>query len=127
MWMGFACASLLSEYPYSSSTTTRFWQRIIGAIAGSGVFYLLYLILPTSLHPLMGPLGGLCLGFCVDYRYKTAMNCFGALMLAAGIYGIQGAVILRIADTILGAILGLVVATVFHWLTKIKLRSPSAT
>lgn len=127
MWMGFACASLLSEYPYSSSTTTRFWQRIIGAIAGSGVFYLLYLILPASLHPIMGPLGGLCLGFCVDYRYKTAMNCFGALMLAAGIYGIQGAVILRIADTILGAILGLVVATVFHWLTKIKLRSPSAT
>ena len=127
MWMGFACASLLSEYPYSSSTTTRFWQRIIGVIAGSGVFYLLYLILPASLHPIMGPLGGLCLGFCVDYRYKTAMNCFGALMLAAGIYGIQGAVILRIVDTILGAILGLVVATVFHWLTKIKLRSPSAT
>lgn len=122
MWMGFAYASLLSEYPYSSSTTTRFWQRIIGVIAGSGVFYLLYLILPASLHPIMGPLGGLCLGFCVDYRYKTAMNCFGALMLAAGIYGIQGAVILRIVDTILGAILGLVVATVFHWLTKIKLR-----
>lgn len=50
----------------------------------------------------MGPLGGLCLGFCTDYRYKTAMNCFGALMLGAGIYGIQGAVILRIVDTVLG-------------------------
>ena len=54
----------------------------------------------------MGPLGGLCLGFCTDYRYKTAMNCFGALMLGTGIYGLQGAVILRIADTFLGVTFG---------------------
>lgn len=102
MWMGFACASLLSEYPYSENTVTRFWQRIVGAVAGSCAFFVLYTIMPVSLQPLMGPLGGLCLGFCTDYRYKTAMNCFGALMLGAGIYGIQGAVILRIVDTVLG-------------------------
>lgn len=83
MWMGFACASLLSEYPYSSRVSLRFWQRIQGAIAGSCAFLILYLVMPQSLRPLMGPMGGLCLGFCTDYRYKTAMNCFGALMLAA--------------------------------------------
>ncbi len=120
MWMGFACASLLSEYPYSSNTTTRFWQRILGTIAGSGAFFLLYLLTPQAFHSLMGPLGGLCLGFCTDYRYKTAMNCFGALMLGAGIYGLQGAVLLRIADTILGVTFGLVFAAIFHRVATIK-------
>ena len=121
MWMGFACASLLSEYPYCGSTATRFWQRIVGVIAGSCAFFVLYQILPESMHSLMGPLGGLCLGFCVDYRYKTAMNCFGALMLGTGIYGLQGAVILRIVDTVLGVTFALVFAAIFHRLAAVRL------
>lgn len=120
MWMGFACASLLSEYPYSSNTFIRFRQRIIGAVAGSCLFFILYLVIPESLHSLLGPLGGLCLGFCTDYRYKTAMNCLGALMLGTGIYGMQGAVILRIADTILGVTFGLMFAAIFHHLVAIR-------
>ena len=121
MWMGFACASLLSEYPYSGNTVVRFRQRIVGAVAGSCAFFVIYQIIPEAFHPLMGPLGGLCLGFCTDYRYKTAMNCFGALMLGTGIYGIQGAVILRIADTILGVTFGFVFAAAFHRLAAVKL------
>ena len=120
MWMGFACASLLSEYPYRGNTFTRFWQRIVGAVAGSCAFFLFYLIMPEALRPLMGPLGGLCLGFCTDYRYKTAMNCFGALMLATGIYGLHGAVILRIVDTLLGVTFGLVFAAIFHRLAAAR-------
>ena len=123
MWMGFACASLLSEYPYSGNAFTRFWQRIVGVIAGSGVFFILYRLVPESMCSLLGPLGGLCLGFCTDYRYKTAMNCFGALMLATGIYGIHGAVILRIADTILGVTFGLVFAAIFHRLVALRFLS----
>ena len=122
MWMGFACASLLSAYPYSGNTVTRFWQRLVGAVAGSCAFFVLYLVTPEAFHPLMGPLGGLCLGFCTDYRYKTAMNCFGALMLGAGLYGLQGAVILRIVDTFLGVVFGLVFATVFHYLAAVRLQ-----
>lgn len=120
MWMGFACASLLSEYPYSGNTFLRFWQRIIGAVAGSCLFFVLYSVTPESLHSLLGPLGGLCLGFCTDYKYKTAMNCLGALMLGAGIYGIQGAVILRVADTILGVTFGLIFAAIFHQLVAVR-------
>lgn len=123
MWMGFACASLLSEYPYCGNPSTRFWQRIVGAIAGSCAFFILYLITPNALHPLMGPLGGLCLGFCTDYRYKTAMNCFGALMLGAGIYGLKGAVILRIVDTLLGVTFGLAFAALFHRLAVVRFLS----
>lgn len=114
MWMGFACASLLSEYPYCGNTFTRFWQRIVGAVAGSCAFFILYLVTPEAMHPLMGPFGGLCLGFCTDYRYKTAMNCFGALMIGVGIYGLTGAVILRIVDTLLGVTFGLAFAAIFH-------------
>lgn len=120
MWMGFACASLLSEYPYSGNTFTRFWQRIVGAVAGSCVFFALYLVLPETFRPLMGPLGGLCLGFCTDYRYKTAMNCLGALMLGTAIYGLRGAVILRVADTLLGVTFGLIFAAVFHRLAAVR-------
>ena len=120
MWMGFACASLLSEYPYSDNGAPRFFQRIVGAVAGSLAFFLIYSITPAGLHSLLGPLGGLCLGFCTGYRYKTAMNCFGALMLGAGIYGIQGAVVLRIVDTVLGVAFGLVFAALFHWLVAVR-------
>lgn len=121
MWMGFACASLLSEYPYSGNGVVRFRQRIVGAVAGCFAFYVLHLVTPEALHSLMGPLGGLCLGFCTDYRYKTAMNCFGALMLGTGIYGLQGAVILRIVDTFLGVTFGLVFAALFHQLAAVRL------
>lgn len=90
MWMGFACGSLLSEYPLPGSAAVRFWQRIAGAAAGCAAFALFYLALPAGLRPLLGPLGGFCMGFCTDYRYKTAMNCFGALMIGAGLYGLSG-------------------------------------
>ena len=127
MWMGFACASLLSEYPYSANTFPRFWQRIVGAVAGSCLFFVLYSPLPESLHSLLGPLGGLCLGFCTDYRYKTSMNCLGALMLGAGIYGLQGAVVLRIADTIIGVAFGLVFTMIFHLLVASRFLSKPQT
>lgn len=118
MWMGFACGSLLSEYPLPGSAAVRFWQRIAGAAAGCAAFALLYLALPAGLRPLLGPLGGFCMGFCTDYRYKTAMNCFGALMIGAGLYGLSGAVALRLADTVLGAAFGLCFAALFHRLSR---------
>lgn len=118
MWMGFACGSLLSEYPLPGGAAVRFWQRIAGAAAGCAAFALLYLALPAGLRPLLGPLGGFCMGFCTDYRYKTAMNCFGALMIGAGFYGLSGAVALRLADTVLGAAFGLCFAALFHRLSR---------
>lgn len=120
MWIGFACASLLSQYPYSHDTTLRFRQRIVGAVVGSCLFFILYQLTPEALHSLLGPLGGLCLGFCTDYRYKTAMNCFGALMLGAGIYGVQQAVLLRIVNTFLGVAFGLLFALLFHKVVAAK-------
>lgn len=104
MWAGFACGSLLSEYSKQSKIKERFVQRFIGVIAGSVLFYFVYCLLPVELHGMIGPFGGFCLGFCVDYKYKTALNCLGALMIASQIYGLQSAILLRITDTIIGII-----------------------
>lgn len=127
MWMGFACASLLSEYPYSENVSGRFRQRIIGVFAGSGIFFVIFSIIPESFHSILGVLGGLCLGFCTDYRYKAACNCIGALMLATSIYGVQGAVVLRIVDTILGVIFGVIVAFLFHKWIGVKFDTTKQT
>lgn len=120
MWIGFACSSLLAEYPYSFSVKTRFWRRIVGVICGCLGFLIIFYTIPQQLHSLIGPVGGFCLGFCTDYRYKTALNCFGALVIATATYGIHGAVFLRIANTLFGVIFGFVFALAFHKLVGKK-------
>lgn len=115
MWAGFACGSLLSDHSENPKINERFLHRIIGVISGSILFYIVYSIIPNSLHIIIGPLGGFCLGFCTDYRYKTALNCFGALMLASGIYGLHSAIILRIIDTLVG----IVFAICFYYLYEL--------
>ena len=55
------------------------------------------------------------------------MNCLGALMLGAGIYGLQGAVVLRIADTIIGVAFGLVFTMIFHLLVASRFLSKPQT
>lgn len=114
MWMGFACASLLSSYPYTVNIKERVWQRILGVVVGSALFFVVYQVTPDSMHGILGPLGGLCLGFSVDYHYKTAINCFGALMLASGLYGVHGAILLRIQHNVLGVILGFVFISLYQ-------------
>lgn len=125
MWAGFACASLLSGYPYSKDLKSRSTQRLTGAVAGSVLFFILYQLLPDGMHSLLGPLGGFCLGFCTDYRYKTAINCLGALMIAANLYGAADAVLLRIADTIFGILCSLAVAWLFYRLIDRRFEQPS--
>ena len=104
IWAGFACGSLLSEYSQTPKIKQKFIQRFIGVIAGSALFYIIYNLLPTKLHYIIGPFGGFCLGFCVDYKYKTAINCLGALMIASQLYNLHYSIFLRITDTIIGII-----------------------
>ncbi len=104
MWAGFACGSLLSDHSENPKIKERFAHRFIGVIVGSALFYVIYSLVPKNLSFLIGPVGGFCLGFCTDYKYKTAVNCMGALMLAAGTYGVNTAILLRIGDTIIGII-----------------------
>lgn len=119
MWMGFACTSILSAYPYSGRVTPRFLQRFFGVLTGSAAFFILFQATPEAFHSLLAPLGGILLGFCTNYLAKTIMNCFGALSLGAAIYGLQGAVLLRVWDTVLGVLFSLIFAFVFEKLAAI--------
>ncbi len=118
MWAGFACASLLCSYPTTVDVKERFRDRIVGVLTGSLLFAVIYSLVPTSMRTLLGPIGGFCLGFCTQYRYKTVMNCFGALMLAAGLYGIEGAVLLRVFDNIVGVVFGYGFLFLFQYLVE---------
>ncbi|WP_276903889.1 FUSC family protein [Faecalibaculum rodentium] len=102
MWAGFACGSLLADVEVESHIHEKLRDRLLGAVIGSVAFWLIWSVLPVNLEPLLGPVGGMCLGLCAEYRHKTMLNCFGALSLAAGMYGLQGAVLLRIIMTLLG-------------------------
>lgn len=120
MWAGFACGSLLSEYSQSPRIKERFVQRFIGVIAGSALYFLIYNLLPINLHSMIGPLGGFCLGFCVDYKYKTAMNCLGALMIASNIYGLYSSIFLRIFDTVIGIVFAIIYFNIYERYIYVK-------
>ena len=118
IWAGFACSSLLTTYPIN--VEGRLPERIIGVVIGSILFGIIYSIIPSSLISLAGPISGICLGLCATYRYKTILNCFGALTMATSIYGLTGAISLRIIDNIIGVIFGYVF---FHIFQKIFVKS----
>lgn len=113
MWAGFAAGTMLSSYSDVNDAKERLFQRVGGVIVGSLLFFGAYELTPPGFHSLLGPLGGVCLGFCADYRFKTAINCFGALMLAAGLYGPEKAVLLRIVNNIIGVVFGFAIVFLY--------------
>lgn len=117
MWVGFACSSLLSNYN-THDIQQRFYDRLIGVVLGSVLFSVVLQLIPPSATFILGPIGGLALGLCSSYRYKSLFNCFGALALASSIYGIQDAVIFRILNNLIGLTFGYV-----YYLISMKLFS----
>lgn len=116
MWAGFACGSILSESCEQPNIQRKSSHRLIGMLTGCAAFYAVFTLVPQSLRILIAPLGGFCLGFCTDYRYKTAFNCFGALILASGIYGLDPSVLLRITDTVIGVVFAVVFFYIFDFI-----------
>ncbi len=109
MWAAFACGSILGCYAATAAdTSNRFNQRIVGALTGSLIYLAIYPLVPAGLRPLLGPMGGICQGFCTDYRWKTACNCIGALFMATSLYGLQGSVFLRVMNNFLGVVFGVI-------------------
>ena len=54
-------------------------------------------------YPYIGMIGGIGVGYSAGYPWQTAFNTFGALSIAAGIFGMSAAVALRIGANVLGA------------------------
>ncbi len=126
MWIGFACGSLLSDYNVENNVHEKFTDRLVGAVLGSFAFYALYELIPMQFHALFGPIGGVCLGLCTSYKYKTMINCFGALMIASTLYGVQNAVLMRMSYTLIGILAALIFYYLYdHFLMKGLLRKGS--
>lgn len=105
MWAGFACSSLLAGN--HQQLKERSISRVFGAVSGSLLFLIIMRYLPSNYWLLVGPAAGFLLGFSTSYRNQTIINCFGALLLAQGIYGLEAAVSLRVFLNVFGVAFGI--------------------
>lgn len=98
MWAGIACMSVC--LPFSGDMVARAKIRGPYNILGCAVFAALYFLLPESLHPYLGILGGIGVGYSAGYAWQTVFNTFGALYIASGAFGLVGAIALRIGTNV---------------------------
>ena len=101
MWAGIACMSVC--LPFTEDCIPRSVSRGMFNVVGCLLFIVLYLILPKSMYPYIGMIGGIGVGYSAGYPWHTAFNTFGALSIAAGIFGMPAAIALRIGANVLGA------------------------
>lgn len=117
VWLGYACMSVLLPYgEEKGSSLKRAGLRLSGVVIGSTLFYLFSWFVPTEYRFLFGPLAGICIGFSNKYIVDSALNCFGALLLAESVYGMGGSAILRIWDNLLGVVFAVVFTALFSYL-----------
>lgn len=102
MWVGIAVMSVTQPLPGEKNSRLR--ERFAGSAFGSAMVSLICLFLPESGYGLMGMLGGVGVGLSATYLWQTTFNTFGALSAAAGIFGIAGAVLVRLCSNLFGVL-----------------------
>ncbi len=113
IWVGYSCMSVL--LPYEGKLHQRAIHRVGGVLLGSFLFYAFYSIVPSSMTFLFGPLAGLCIGFATKYFWHNVLNCFGALLLASSIYGLEPSVFYRVENNLFGAFYAIVIFIIFEY------------
>ena len=56
------------------------------------------------MYPYIGIIGGIGVGYSAGYAWQTVFNTFGALSIASNLFGMTGAVILRIGANVFSSI-----------------------
>ena len=102
MWAGIACMSVC--LPFTEDCVARSGKRWQFNIVGCVFFIVLYLILPESMYPYIGMIGGIGVGYSAGYAWQTVFNTFGALYIAESMFGLKNAIILRIAANVFGSL-----------------------
>lgn len=102
MWVGIACMSVM--LPFAKDSEYRVRRRAPFNILGCAIFLVLYLILPESMYPYIGLIGGIGVGYSAGYAWQTVFNTFGALAIAANMFGLEAALFLRIAANVFGSL-----------------------
>ena len=106
MWAGIACMSVC--LPFTADCRGRAGKRAMFNIVGCILFAVLYLILPESMYPYIGMIGGIGVGLSATYGCQAIFNTFGALSIAVGILGLPGAIFFRIFNNFFGAVYGVI-------------------
>ena len=101
MWAGIACMSVC--LPFTKDCEQRAVPRGLYNIIGCAVFLVLYFLLPESMYPYIGMIGGIGVGYSASYPWQTVFNTFGALSIATTLFGLPYALALRIGTNIFGA------------------------
>lgn len=105
MWVGICVMSLMT--PFSKDLYNRTKIRAPFNILGCLLFVAINFLIPESLKPLIGIIGGIGVGFSAKYSWQNIFNAVSALSIAVGIYGILGAIMLRITTNVFGSIYSL--------------------
>ena len=71
MWAGIACMSVC--LPFSNDIKPRAVKRGLFNIVGCLLFLVLYYILPSSMYPYIGIIGGIGVGYSAGYAWQTAV------------------------------------------------------
>lgn len=112
MWVGIAAMSVL--LPFRNDLVYRVKYRAPGNILGAVLFLILYTVLPESAYGCIGMIGGIGVGLSASYGWQTVFNSFGALAIAAPIFGLSGAIFLRIFNNAFGSLYGML----FDWVSE---------
>lgn len=112
MWAGIACMSVC--LPFSHDLVERAKLRAPYNILGSLIFMVLYIVLPKSMYPYIGIIGGIGVGYSAGYAWQTVFNTFGALSIASGIFGMTEAVALRIGMNVFASIYTVIVDKILN-------------
>lgn len=102
MWVGIAAMSVL--LPFRNDLIQRVKFRAPGNILGSILFVVLYFLLPESCTSFMGIIGGIGVGLSASYGWQTVFNSFGAIAIATPLFGLPGAVFLRVFNNTFGSL-----------------------
>ena len=90
--------------PFTKDCEQRAVPRGLYNIIGCAVFLVLYFLLPESMYPYIGMIGGIGVGYSASYPWQTVFNTFGALYIAENLFGLKNAIILRIAANVFGSL-----------------------
>ena len=116
MWAGIAAMSAI--VPFMTDMKVRVKERIIGNICGGLCFLVLYHILPPALYANIGIIGGIGVGFSVNYGWQAVFNTFGALAIATESFGLSSAIVLRVVQNIYGVVFALIFCAALAWILK---------
>ena len=98
----------------------RVKNRIIGNVAKEGCFAF-WCSIPFCLPrfmPISESMAVSGVGFSVKYGWQAVFNTFGALAIAEELYGLKGAVGLRVAQNVFGVVFALLFCVAFYWVME---------